>query len=135
MLRKLSQRIHSEEKGFTLIELLVVILIIGILAAIALPKFGNTKSRAAIATMKADLRNLATVQESYFLDNQLYSSTLANLQANPYGYKFSGQNSVTITAGTGGLWSASATSPAAGAVTCTVSYHTGASDDGLPVCS
>ena len=84
--------------------------------------------------MKADLRNMASVQESYFLDNRAYAASLTDLQANPYAYKFSGQNVVTITAGTGGLWSASATSPAAGTVTCTVSYHTGTSDDGMPVC-
>ena len=51
---------------------LIVVVIIGILAAIALPKFGNTKSRAAVATMKADLRNLATVQEAYFMDHNTY---------------------------------------------------------------
>ena len=124
-----------DRKGFTLIELLIVVVIIGILAAIALPKFGNTKQRAAIASMKADLRNLASVQEAYFSDNRTYAASLATLQANPYTYKFSGQNSVTITAGTGGMWSATATSPAAGAITCTVSYNTGAADDGAPVCS
>lgn len=124
-----------DRKGFTLIELLIVVVIIGILAAIALPKFGNTKQRAAIGTMKADLRNLASVQESYFSDNRIYAANIAAIQANPYTYKFSGQNSVTITSGTGAQWSAAATSPAAGAITCTVSYNTGASDDGAPVCS
>jgi type IV pilus assembly protein PilA len=124
-----------DRKGFTLIELLIVVVIIGILAAIALPRFGNTKQRAAIGTMKADLRNLASVQEAYYSDNRTYASTLAAIQANPYTYRFSGQNAVTITAGTGGMWSASATSPAAGAITCTVSYNTGATDDGAPVCS
>ena len=124
-----------DRKGFTLIELLIVVVIIGILAAIALPKFGNTKSRAALGTMKADLRNLATVQEAYFMENGVYASDIADLQANPYTYRYSGQNVVTITSGTGGQWSASATSPAAGTVTCTVSYNTGGTDDGVPSCS
>ena len=50
-------------KGFTLIELLIVVVIIGILAAIAIPKFANTKSKAYITAMKSDLRNLVTAEE------------------------------------------------------------------------
>ena len=65
-------------KGFTLIELLIVVVIIGILAAIAIPKFSNTKEKAYIAAMKSDLRNLVTAQESYFADTDLYG-TVANL--------------------------------------------------------
>ena len=63
-------------KGFTLIELLIVVVIIGILAAIAIPKFANTKEKAYLATMKSDLRNLITAEESYFGDNTAYTSTL-----------------------------------------------------------
>ncbi len=55
--------------AFTLIELLIVVVIIGILAAIAIPKFANTKEKAYFATMKGDLRNLATAQEGYAADN------------------------------------------------------------------
>ena len=50
----------SNKKGFTLIELLIVVVIIGILAAIAIPKFANTKEKAYVASMKSDLRNLVT---------------------------------------------------------------------------
>ena len=57
-------------KGFTLIELLIVVVIIGILAAIAIPKFANTKEKAVVASMKSDLRNLVTAQEGFFSDNQ-----------------------------------------------------------------
>ena len=76
MLRKLRERIQNEEKGFTLIELLVVILIIGILAAIAIPKFANTKEKAYLASMKSDLRNLVTAEEAYFADSVKYSATI-----------------------------------------------------------
>ena len=56
-------------KGFTLIELLIVVVIIGILATIAIPKFANTKNKAILASMKADLRNLVTAQEGFYFDN------------------------------------------------------------------
>src|SRR5438876_886631 len=58
-------------KGFTLIELLIVVVIIGILAAIAIPKFANTKAKAYIASMKSDLRNLVTAEEAYLADAAL----------------------------------------------------------------
>ncbi len=61
-------------KGFTLIELLIVVVIIGILAAIAIPKFSNTKEKAYMAAMKSDLRNLVTAEEAYFADNTTYTT-------------------------------------------------------------
>src|SRR5436190_22204401 len=63
-------------KGFTLIELLIVVVIIGILAAIAIPKFANTKEKAYLASMKSDLRNLVTAEEAYFADSVKYSGTI-----------------------------------------------------------
>ena len=63
-------------KGFTLIELLIVVVIIGILAAIAIPKFANTKEKAYLASMKSDLRNLITAEEAYFADSIKYTNNL-----------------------------------------------------------
>jgi prepilin-type N-terminal cleavage/methylation domain-containing protein len=68
------------KKGFTLIELLIVVVIIGILAAIAIPKFASTKQKAYMAAMKSDLKNFVTAEESYFSDYNTYG-TLANVQA------------------------------------------------------
>jgi len=64
----------SNRKGFTLIELLIVVVIIGILAAIAIPKFANTKDKAKIASMKSDLRNFVSAQEGHFADYATYAT-------------------------------------------------------------
>jgi type IV pilus assembly protein PilA len=64
----------QDEKGFTLIELLVVILIIGILAAIALPAFLNQREKAQDSTAKSDVRTAQTAMETFYTDNQSYST-------------------------------------------------------------
>src|SRR2546430_10206857 len=63
--------------GFTLIELLIVVVIIGLLATIAIPKFSNTKEKAYVASMKSDLRNLATAEEAFFYDSTKYTTNFA----------------------------------------------------------
>lgn len=62
------------ESGFTLIELLVVIAIIGILAAIAIPQFAEYRARGFDARARSDLRNVATAEEAYFADYEVYKS-------------------------------------------------------------
>jgi len=93
------------QHGFTLIELLIVVVIIGILAAIAIPKFTSAREKAFLASMKTDLRNLATLQDIYHNSNFSYSSDPAALE-----FVTSDGVTVTITPGaTGRGWSASAT--------------------------
>lgn len=97
-------------KGFTLIELLIVVVIIGILAAVAIPKFSNTKEKAYLANVKSDLKNLATVEESFFSDSSRYGGA-TSIKADPYGFKTStiedATNGVTLTVGGDGAgWSA-----------------------------
>jgi len=90
-------------KGFTLIELLIVVVIIGILAAIAIPKFANTKEKAYVAAMKSDLRNLVTAEESYFADQVSYTTATTAINYNS-------STGVTVTVGTanGTGWNATA---------------------------
>ncbi len=73
------KRILRDSRGFTLIELLIVTVIIGLLAAIAIPKYANTKRLAYISAMKSDLRNLAAAEETYFVDNLAYTTTISLL--------------------------------------------------------
>jgi type II secretion system protein G len=69
---------RRDSRGFTLIELLIVVVIIGLLAAIAIPKFASSKEKAYKASMKMDLRNLATAEEAYLYENNAYTSTFPN---------------------------------------------------------
>ena len=119
------------KKGFTLIELLIVVVIIGILAAIAIPKFANTKEKAYIASMKSDLRNLITAQEAYFSDNNsTYASTTGAM-----GTSYKSSSGVTVTMGTvtNTGWTASSTHTST-AKTCAISVGGTATNEGEPVC-
>src|SRR5206468_1760226 len=109
----------SRKSGFTLIELLIVVVIIGILAAIAIPKFSNTKGQAFLAAMRSDLRNLATAEESYYYSNNSYSGNLSQLN-----FQTSTGVTITVPEATSGGWSGAATHVSMGAETCTVYFGT-----------
>ena len=90
MLARIRKAMDENEQGFTLIELLVVMIIIGILAAIAIPVFLKQREKGYKADMKSALKNMATATESAAteLGGNYTGTTLANLQANE-GFKFS----------------------------------------------
>ncbi len=95
--------------GFTLIELLIVVVIIGILAAIAIPKFASTKEQAFVANMRSDLRNLVTAQEDYFYQNSTYyNGPVPDVTG---VFKSSSPVTITLSNVTGSGWAAKATHP------------------------
>jgi type II secretion system protein G len=96
----------SSRTGFTLIELLVVVVILGMLASIAIPKFTNTKEKAYIAAMKTDLRNLATAEEAFFYDSAKYTLSFAQMS----GYTPTVGVAITVNEATPKGWSATAVS-------------------------
>jgi prepilin-type N-terminal cleavage/methylation domain-containing protein len=118
-------------KGFTLIELLIVVVIIGILAAIAIPKFANTKEKAYVASMKSDLRNLVTAQEAYYSDNNNnYAASMTNLGTN---YRPSTGITVVIGGAQATGWQATATTTLT-AITCFIDLAAGSTAEGEPQC-
>ena len=93
----------GKQRGFTLIELLIVVVIIGILASIAIPKFSATREKAFFSTMKSDLKNLATQQEIYHNSAFTYGTSLALV-----GGSESDGVTIAINEATGTGWAATA---------------------------
>jgi len=125
----------KNRKGFTLIELLIVVVIIGILAAIAIPKFANTKSKAYITAMKSDLRNMVTAEEAFFSDSSKYSTSLTAINFK----QSTGVNTPAITTGAG-FWSATVTHSQLAGQTCGIAVNTTnpivtTAGEGEPVCN
>ena len=117
-------------KGFTLIELLIVVVIIGILAAIAIPKFADTKKKAYVAAMKSDLKNQVTAAEAFFSDKGTYVGFTPG----------SGSSGVAFgsPAADGTGWSLTATHTGADGVTCEIqvgSKVVAPAREGEPVCT
>jgi prepilin-type N-terminal cleavage/methylation domain-containing protein len=131
-------------KGFTLIELLIVVVIIGILAAIAIPKFAATKEKAYIAAVKTDLKNLATVEEGYASSHNgtyLITGDVGPTAADSLtGFPYMPSAGVTVTlGGADGGWSATAIHASVPDLACDIYYNTtkttNATAEGVPACN
>jgi len=123
-------------RGFTLIELLVVVVIIGILAAIAIPKFAMTKDKAKMASVKTDLRNTMTAEEAYFADYSTFG-TLPQLQINS-NYSLSTGNAGSVTPAANGYTATINNATITSGITqCSVQSGAGATAgvDGVIICS
>ena len=122
-------------KGFTLIELLIVVVIIGILAAIAIPKFANTKSKAYRTAMVSDLRNMVTAEEAFFSDSAYYSTSVTSINFS----QSTGVSTPTIAVGAG-YWTATITHSQLSGHTCGIAVNTtntivATANDGAPACN
>ena len=115
------------QDGFTLIELLIVVVIIGILASIAIPKFNSTREKAYLSAMKSDLKNVAYLQEIYHNDNFTYTTSLSSLN-------FSGSDGVTISVNeaTNTGWAATASHQGVPSEQCGVYHGSAAASGGDP---
>jgi type IV pilus assembly protein PilA len=126
----------QNRKGFTLIELLIVVVIIGILAAIAIPKFANTKQQAYVATLKSDLRNLVVAEEAYFANKTDYTTALTTAEFEP-----SQHVTYTVTNASATGWEATAThsglvgaTPSGCHIAIGTYATTGSESEGAPYC-
>ncbi len=116
----------TQRPGFTIIELLIVIIIIAVLAAIAIPRFTDSKKRAYLAAMKSDLRNMVPSVESRFADDATYLNYVAP----------KGSSGITLTyTGAANSWKATASHNSLPGVVCSIERDPQLGAVSEPVCN
>ena len=124
----------TKRKGFTLIELLIVVVVIGILAAIALPKFANTKEKAVKSGLLSDLKNLAAAQEGFYADSSVYATTYGTtISTGQLQFSVSQRNTLVIDgASDASGWAATISNPGYAPGSCGIFVGSTFSGSGTP---
>jgi type IV pilus assembly protein PilA len=127
----------TRRKGFTLIELLIVVVVIGVLAAIAIPKFANTKEKAVKASLLSDLKNLAAAQEGFYADSSTYGTAYGTTVATgQLQFSVSQRNTLVIDgASNASGWAATIANPGYGPGSCGIFVGSTFSGSGTPAAS
>ena len=119
---------RTSAAGFTLIELLIVVVVIGILATIAIPKFSRMREKSYVAAVTSDLKNLASAQEIYLSNQHTYAATVASMP------EFHATDNVTISINeaTGTGWAATGTHAGLAGAQCGIYYGSGSASNASP---
>lgn len=118
---------NQGRSGFTLIELLIVVVIIGILAAIAIPKFSKARQKSFVSTVQSDLRNISVAQERFHMDSLTYTNSLTDL-----GFETSSGVSITINEATNVGWAATGSHVGDPAIACGIYVGVATPANGAP---
>ena len=127
----------TKRKGFTLIELLIVVVVIGVLAAIAIPKFANTKEKAVKSGLLSDLKNLAAAQEGFYADSSVYATTYGTtISTGQLQFSVSQRNTLVIDgASDASGWAATISNPGYAPGSCGIFVGSTFSGSGTPAAS
>jgi len=117
-------------RGFTLIELLTVLVVIGVLAVIAIPRFMNARHKGYLSALRSDLENFALVQEAYHSDYNIYANAVGQLDNT-----WTKDVNIAINESNSTGWAATATHPGISGENCAIFFGTGSAANATPAVS